>query len=189
MANKKKAESQSDSNVVSMTKKKATPKKKAAPKKAASKARKKVTPKKPATASQPNKNTASHNPLEDLMMKNTAQFDKMAQEAATISRESFEAMTKSYGIMAKGYEQLLRTTMEMSQSAAEKQAELAKQAMSCSSVNEFADMQSKVAQTSFEDMMSSATKLTEMSIKVLTESAEPMNTQMNKAMQSMKVAA
>lgn len=205
MADKKASTSKADSNVVSMAPKKAAPKKaavkKAPTKKLAAKAAKKPAskatrpkikaraqaPKKPAAASQ--SPSPSTNPLEDIMMKNTAQFDKMAQEAADLSRQSFEAMTQSYGIFAKGYENLMRTTMEISQNAAEKQAAFAKEAMSCSSMDEFKDMQSKVAQTSLEDLMSGATKLSEISTKVLTESAEPLSMQMNKTMQKMKTAA
>ena len=124
-------------------------------------------------------------PLEDIMTKNTAQFDQLTQETAALS----DAMSKSYGIMAKGYENLLRTTMEISQAAAEKQATFAKQALSCKSLNELAEMQSKVAQSSMEDFMSGATKISELSTKVLTESAAPISEQLNKAMHKMKQAA
>lgn len=119
------------------------------------------------------------------MTKNTAQFEDLTKEATAFS----DAMTKSCTIFAKGYETLLRTTMELSQSAAEKQASFAKEALSCKSLNAFTDMQSKAAQASLEDFMSGATKITEMSTKVLTESAEPINAQLNKAMQKMKQAA
>ena len=127
--------------------------------------------------------------LEETMTKSTAQFDKIAQEATAASRESFEAFTKSYGILTKGYESIVRTSVELSQSAAEKQAAYAKEALSCKTLNEFAEIQNKIAQSNFDDFMSSMTKLSEISTKVMTESAEPLNEQINKAVQKMSVAA
>jgi phasin family protein len=129
------------------------------------------------------------NPMEILMTQKNPQFDKMAQEAANASRESFDALTKSYSIFTKGCESMMRTTMAISQTAAEKQAEYAKQAMSCKTVNEFAEFQNKIAQASFDDMMSNVTQMTEMSTKILTESAEPINNQLGKAMKKMSTAA
>ncbi len=170
-------------NVVDMkpTKKASTkPKKTKAKTKAKTKSQPEV-----AKNAQPKKPLSPPNLLEDTMAKTTAQFDQITQEATALT----DAMSKSYGIMAKGYENLVRTTMEISQTAAEKQAALAKEIMSCTSVNELADMQSKIAQTSFEDFMSGATKISEMSTKLLTESAAPMSEQMNKAMQKIKKAA
>lgn len=189
MADKKETASKPNNNVVNMAKKKASPKKAAVKKTTAKKAAPSARPQASKKSAAPNKTFTSTNPLEDIMMKNNAQFDKMAQDAADFNRQSLEAMSQSYGIFAKGYESLMRTTMELSQSAAEKQATFAKEAMSCSSMNELTDMQSKVAQASFEDFMSSATKLSEISTKVLTESAEPLNAQISKTMQSMKKAA
>ena len=113
----------------------------------------------------------------------------MTQDATAAGRESFEAFTKSYGILTKGYESIVRTSVELSQSAAEKQAAYAKEALSCKTLNEFAEIQNKIAQSNFDDFMSNMTKLSEISTKVMTESAEPLNEQINKAVQKMNVAA
>ncbi len=131
------------------------------------------------------------NPLMEIMMtKATApSFEKIAQDAQAASRESFEAISKSYSILTKGYESIMRTSMALSQSAAEKQAAYAKQAMGCKTLNELAEMQSKVSKESFDEFMSNMTKISEMSTKVLTESAEPLNEQLNKAVQKMSEAA
>lgn len=127
--------------------------------------------------------------MEMIMTKNPMQFDQIAQEATAASRESLEAVSKSCSIFAKGYESLMRTSMEMSQTAAEKQASYAKEAMSCKTLNEFTEMQNKIAQSNFDDFMSSMTKLSEMSTKIITETAEPINEQMTKAAEKVTKAA
>lgn len=123
------------------------------------------------------------------MTQSTTQFDKLAKDATTAGRESFEAFTKSYSILTKGCENIIRTSVELSQNAAEKQAAYAKQALSCKTINEFAEIQNKIAQSNFDDFMSGMTKLSEISTKILTESAEPLNEQINKTVQKMSVAA
>ena len=83
----------------------------------------------------------------------------------------------------------MRAGMELAQNAAEKQAEFAKQAMSSKTMNEFTELQNKMAQTSFDDFMAGATKMSEMTVKTLTEASEPVNEQMTKAMTNMQETA
>lgn len=123
------------------------------------------------------------------MTKTTPKFENIAQDATAASREYFEAVTKSCNIFAKGYEGLVRTSIELSQSAAEKQAAFAKEAMSCKTLNEFTEIQNKVAKSNFDDFMTGFTKLSEISTKVLTEGAEPLSEQVNKTVQKMNIAA
>ncbi|MGH1398216.1 MAG: phasin family protein [Alphaproteobacteria bacterium] len=111
------------------------------------------------------------------------QFDQLAQEAASASRESIDALTKSGSIFAKGFEEIIRETMSFAQSSAEKQMQFAKEAMSVKTINEFSDVQNKIAQSSFDDVMASATKLTELGTKLLTDAAEPINSQVTKTVQ------
>jgi phasin family protein len=118
----------------------------------------------------------------------TKQFEKMSSDAAEMSREGFDAVVKSTTLYAKGMEAMMRMGMEMAQSAAEKQAEFAKQAMSSKTMNEFSELQNKMAQTSFDDFMAGATQMSEMTVKTMSEASEPVNEQMTKAMNSMNVA-
>ena len=112
-----------------------------------------------------------------------AQFDQFTKEAASINREGIDAFVKSSTIFAKGFETLIRETLSISQTAAEKQMQLAKDAMTSKSINEFSDAQNKIAQSSFDDFMSGTTKITEMGVKILTEAIEPINDQIQKSVQ------
>jgi len=49
--------------------------------------------------------------VETMLSKSNAQFEKMAQEAANMSRENVDAFVKSGALLAKGFEELSRTAM------------------------------------------------------------------------------
>ena len=136
-----------------------------------------------------NFNVLQFQTMEETMKQNTQQFDAYTKEAAEMGRQSFDAAMKSSTIFAKGFEEIVRASVAMAQSAAEKQAAYAKEAMSSKTVNEWAELQSKVAQTSFDDFMEGATKLSEMAVKTLTEASEPVNEQMTKAVNAAQKAA
>ena len=167
--------------------KKAAPKKVVAQKKTVAKKRvkKTATPKRVSTP------MTSSNAKKETTMPTPQNFDytKMSQEAANASRESVEAMIKSGTIWAKGVEEIMKTAASLTQTAAEKQAQLAKDLMTCKSLNEFAEKQNKVAQASFDDLMANSTKLSEMSVKLLNDASAPLNAQMTKAMSAAKKAA
>lgn len=119
--------------------------------------------------------------MEIKMTANKAQMDKLAKEAQDLSRDNIEAFVKSGSIWAKGYEDIVRETISFAQKTAEKQSAYMKEAMSCKTINEFADVQNKIAKANFEEFVAGATKISEMGAKVLSESAQPLNDQASKA--------
>ncbi len=108
-------------------------------------------------------------------------FDNFTKEAAEMSREYSEACVKSGTILMKGMEDFVGVVMSIAQSSAEKQAQFIKEAMSSKTINEFAEVQNKIAQANFDDFMAGATKLTEIGTKLMTDTAEPVNAQIGKA--------
>lgn len=125
---------------------------------------------------------------EKTIMNTNKQFEKFSQDAANLGQEQVEAFVKSGTILAKGLEDIMKTCMGLAQTQAEKSQEAAKAMMACKTLNEFTEAQSKLAQDSFDDFMSSATKLSELSIRVATESMEPINDQVGKAMKKAAAA-
>ncbi len=125
------------------------------------------------------------------MTKSPYQFDKMTQDVSQMGQAQMEAAVKSSTVFFKGMEDIMKTCMGLCQESAEKASESAKELMGCKTLNEFTEAQSKVAQASFDDFMSSATKLSEMSVKVCTEAAEPLNSQLGQTIKkaSEKMAA
>ncbi|MCC6598077.1 MAG: phasin family protein [Alphaproteobacteria bacterium] len=130
------------------------------------------------------------NGMEMIMPKQNFQFDQMANDTANAGRESMEAFIKSGTILAKGLEDIMRTAASLSQGAVEKQAEMTKQIMGAKTLNEFTAAQNKIAQLNFQEFMANATKLSEMSVKIMNESIAPLNDQMNKGLnRATKMAA
>lgn len=126
-------------------------------------------------------NYTSNLAMEKVMTQSKTQMDKLTQDAANMSREGAEAFSKSLGIFAKGFEDIMRTSVSLAQNAAEKQAEYAKEIMGSKTINEFAEVQTRIAQANFDDFMAGATQISELSTKVLTEASEPLNKQATKA--------
>ncbi|MGN7437817.1 MAG: phasin family protein [Alcanivorax sp.] len=117
------------------------------------------------------------------MSKSTTQFDKLMKETTDFGTQYSDACTKSSAIFMKGVEDIIGTVMSLAQSSAEKQANFVKEAMGSKTINEFAEVQNKIVQANFDDFMAGATKISEIGVKVLTDSAEPVNTEINKAVQ------
>jgi phasin family protein len=126
--------------------------------------------------------------MEMKMTKNPS-FDKVAQDAASFGQEQMEAFVKSTTIFSKGMESVMKTCMEMAQSSAEKAQTAAKTMMTCKTINEVTEAQTKFAQASFDDFMNGATKISEMTVKVASECMEPINGQFGKAMKKASQAA
>lgn len=136
-------------------------------------------------------NGATNKAMETIMTKSKDQMERLTQDASEFGREGFDAFMKSGTLFAKGFEDIIRTSIELAQGAAEKQSKYIKDAMSCKTLNEFAETQNKIAQANFDDFMASATKISEMSARLLTQASEPLNAQATKSMKkaSEKMAA
>lgn len=115
------------------------------------------------------------------MMNNNKQFEKIAQDAAVLGQDQMDAMMKSSTIFAKGMEDILKTCMEIAQEAGEKSQSAAKTVMSCKTLNEFTDVQTKLAQASFDEFMTNATRISEKAVKLCTDAFEPINDQMGRS--------
>lgn len=114
------------------------------------------------------------------MSQSKNQMEKMTQDVTSFSRDGIEACIKSSTLWMKGCEDIMRTAMSLAQSSAEKQSKYVKEALSSKTLNEFAEVQNKIAQSNFDDFMAGATKISEQCVKVLSECSEPVNAQASK---------
>lgn len=124
--------------------------------------------------------------METTMFTGNKQIEKITQDATTAAQSQVDALVKSSTIFAKGMEDIIKTCMEIAQAAGEKNQNLAKTMMSCKTLNEFTDVQTKVAQASFDEFMTNATKISEKGVKLCSDCMEPINDQMGKAMKRAK---
>lgn len=118
--------------------------------------------------------------METLTMKPNKNFDKMAQDATATAQEQFDAFSQAASIYTKGIEQMIKTCMELTQETTDNLAEKAKGLLACKTLNEYAEAQNKFAQASFEEIMSNATKLSELGIRLANDSMQPLNEQVSK---------
>jgi len=128
-------------------------------------------------------------PMEMTMMKGNKNFDKIASDAATMGQDQMDAIMKASTIWAKGMEDIIQTCVAICQEAGEKSQTAAKSVLSCKTLNEFTDVQTKLAQASFDEFMTNATKISEKSVKLCTDAMEPINDQMGKAIKKASSAA
>ena len=127
--------------------------------------------------------------MESTMSNYKAQYEKMGEEAQNFLRQNAESCSKTGQSFAKGAEKMMKTIAEVAQESAQRNSESFKALMACRTINEFAEAQNKLMQQNFDDAMSTATKLSEMAIKICNEAIEPINGQMAKAMKKMSEAA
>lgn len=172
-------------NIVVLADQKKANEAKAAKKKAA--AKKQISKPLKSVEKEPETFIASKIIMEKTMSKastvNAKSFDKISNETLSFGKDCSEACAKSGQIFMKGFEDIMGAVVSLMQSSAEKNAKFVKEALSSKTMNEFAEVQSKMAQASFDDFMTGATKISELSVKVLSEGAEPVNSQITKAVQ------
>ncbi len=126
-------------------------------------------------------NPQSLESMEKIMTTSKDHFEKFKNEATESSRQGFEAVMKSGSVFAQGFEQYIKTVTEIAQSAAERQSEALKQLMACKTLSEVAETQNKIAQDNFEQIMQTASKLSEITIKLTQEAMEPINEEVSKS--------
>lgn len=140
---------------------------------------------KTAAKKQPRKTTETKkqttNFMETIMTAKTYDFDKITKDATAGSKEFFEAMQKSMNIWTKGVEKMNQEAVALAQDIANKNQEAFKTIIACKDVNELTELQNKLTQKHFDTIISSATKLSEISVKIATDSFAPINDQVNKA--------
>ncbi len=115
------------------------------------------------------------------MSKTNNPLDQLIKNSTEFSSQYSDACTKSTSILMKGLENIVETATTLIQSSTEKQTKFVKQVMSSKDINEITDIQGKMFQENLDDLLSGLTKISEMSIKVLSDSSEPLNVELNKA--------
>lgn len=120
--------------------------------------------------------------MEKIMSTSKSQYEKISSEAANASRQSVDSFMKSSTTFMKGAEQIFKEIAALAQQSTERNTEAFKNLMACKTLNELTEAQNKIAQQNFEDIMTSCTKLSEMTIKLTTEALEPINNQVTKSM-------
>jgi hypothetical protein len=122
--------------------------------------------------------------METIMTQGKTGFDKLAREGAKNGQENLKAIVESGTVAAGHGKEMFDACMELAQECAERNALAFKSLLGCKTLNEFTETQNAVAQETFDEFVTSLTKLSEMSLKMMTESFEPINEQITRSIRS-----
>lgn len=101
------------------------------------------------------------------------------EDVAGFQKENVEAFVASTTILTKGFEALSKEIVAFTQARYETSVAATKAIMGVKSVKELVDLQTEFAKTSFDAMVAEATKVSEASLKVANEAAEPITARVN----------
>lgn len=138
----------------------------------------------PAAASMKAANTTTQTTtitgVKNVMNEGKAKLEKLSKHAAEHGKEHLDALSRSGTIFAKGFEEFFKTYTALAQSAAERNAQTVKALLSSKTLNEFTELQTSAVQQNFDDFLTGVTKLSELGVKLATETMEPINDHVSK---------
>ncbi|MCR9071431.1 MAG: phasin family protein [Alphaproteobacteria bacterium] len=124
------------------------------------------------------------------MEKAQAAAFKGYDQFATYQQANYEAFTKSFGIFAKGFEDVTKAWFSYTQTSVDSSVDFSKKVMGAKSVNEVVDLQNDFAKSSFDSFVAESTKLSEMTVKTANEAIEPIKARVDETVETIsKVAA
>ncbi len=113
--------------------------------------------------------------------KATADVLKGVEEMSQTQQQAFDALTKSGTAFTKGIEEMGRVWMGYMQSAFDANLQAGNKMLAARTVREFAEIQQETARKNFDDMVSEATKLSEIGFKTANDAIEPISVQVNES--------
>jgi phasin family protein len=117
--------------------------------------------------------------------KASATAFKGYEDIQKFSKENLDATVAATTIFAKGFEAIGKEWMTFTQDAMEASAQAAKALLAARTLREAVDVQTDWAKTSFDKVVAESTKLSEISVKVANEAAEPISARVNAAIEKL----
>jgi phasin family protein len=111
--------------------------------------------------------------------KASATAFKTYEDLSKFSKDNIEAYVAAATTMAKGAETISKAWVAFTQETMEAGAQVAKSLLAAKTLREAVDVQTDFAKTTFDKLVSEGTKLSEISVKVANEAAEPINARVN----------
>lgn len=102
-------------------------------------------------------------------------------DVAELNKQGVEALMTAGNIWAKGYEDLGKAYFSFAQESAERGAEVAKAMMKAKTLQDVIDVQTDFAKQRFDHAVAEGTKMSELSVKVATETMQPLQKQFDSA--------
>ena len=114
---------------------------------------------------------------------------KGVEEIGTLGRENVDAVVQASTIYAKGVEVIGKEVMTYAQARAESHIAAVKAMFGARTLKDLVDLQAAYARSSFDDLVSETTKLSEIGVKVTNEAFAPLNARVNLVVEKMTKSA
>jgi phasin family protein len=110
---------------------------------------------------------------------------KAVDEATAFGKSNAEAFIQAGTIFFHGFEELARTVVGMTQAQVETSMSTAKALIGAKTLTELTDLQNAYAKSTFDHVVSEATHLSEIAIKVTNDAMEPIGARVTAAIEHM----
>lgn len=117
--------------------------------------------------------------------KASATAFKTYEDLSKFSQENLEAYAAAGTTVAKGFETIGRVWVSFIQETFETGERVADALLSAKTLREAVDMQTDFAKTTFDKLIAEGTKVSEISVKVANEAAEPISARLNAALEKL----
>jgi phasin family protein len=104
---------------------------------------------------------------------------KTYEDLSKFSKENLDAYVTAGTTVAKGFETISRAWVSFAQETFDAGAQVAKALLTAKTLREAVDVQTDFAKTTFDKLVSEGTKVSEISVKVANEAAEPISARLN----------
>jgi phasin family protein len=111
--------------------------------------------------------------------KASATAFKSYEDLSKFSKENLDAYVAAGTTVAKGFETISRAWVSFAQETFDASAQVAKAMLTAKTLREAVDVQTDFAKTTFDKLVSEGTKVSELSVKVANEAAEPISARLN----------
>ena len=110
---------------------------------------------------------------------------KAADEVAAFGKSNVEAFIQAGTIFFHGFEQIARTMVSLTQAHVESNMSTAKALISAKTLTELTDLQNAYSKSTFDHVVSEATQLSELAIKITNEAIEPISARVTATIEQM----
>jgi phasin family protein len=110
---------------------------------------------------------------------------KAADEVAAFGKSNVDAFIRAGSIFFHGFEELTRSFVGMTQAQVETGMSAAKAMIGAKTLTELTDLQNSFSKTAFDSVVSEATHISELAIKIANEAIEPISARVTATMEQM----
>lgn len=103
----------------------------------------------------------------------------------TLAQGNYDAVSKSFGVVTKGLEDVSKAWMAFTQGTVDSTVDFGKQMLAAKSLNEVVDMQNTFTKSTFDAFVAEGTKISEMSVKTASQAIEPLKARVDQTVETL----